>query len=138
MGCRGIVAIFLAQIKSHDKAYLSWLNRRQLKHQSSAHKYQDMRITIIVAMLSWVRTRNHDRPMITHLEHKAPDQNCFRFYRMDVQRDLFGAWVLMRSWGRIGTLGRDRIDSFDNAQAARRAQEKLNAAKIRRGYAAVR
>ena len=76
--------------------------------------------------------------MITHLEHKAPDQNCFRFYRMDIRRDLFGAWVLMRSWGRIGTLGRDRIDRFESADAARRMQEKLRAAKTRRGYVAVR
>lgn len=75
--------------------------------------------------------------MITHLEHREPDQNCFRFYRMDIQRDLFGAWTLTRTWGRIGTRGRDRIDSFDNADAARRAQDRVGAAKARRGYVAV-
>ena len=72
--------------------------------------------------------------MIAHLEHREPDLNCFRFYRMDVERDLFGTWVLMRNWGRIGTRGRDRIDSFDSRAAAERARDSLSTAKTRRGY----
>jgi len=72
--------------------------------------------------------------MITHLEHTEPEQNCFRFYRMDVGRDLFGAWILLRSWGRIGTRGRDRIDSFASRAEAVKAQGALIAAKHRRGY----
>ena len=72
--------------------------------------------------------------MIAHLEHREPDLNCFRFYRMDVERDLFGTWVLMRNWGRIGTRGRDRIDSFDSRAAAERARDRLSTAKTRRGY----
>lgn len=53
---------------------------------------------------------------------------------MEVERDLFGAWTLMRNWGRIGTHGRDRIDSFDTRAAAERARDRLSAAKTRRGY----
>jgi|TARA_R110002074_G_scaffold155729_2_gene311617 predicted DNA-binding WGR domain protein len=75
--------------------------------------------------------------MIAHLERKQPGRNCFRFYRLEVARDLFGGWVLVRSWGRIGTRGRDRIDRFASAEAARRAQERHCAAKARRGYSAV-
>ena len=75
--------------------------------------------------------------MVAYLEHRKPDLNCFRFYRMQVERDLFGVWVLMRSWGRIGTRGRDRIDSFDSRAAAERARDHLCAAKTRRGYVAM-
>jgi len=28
-----------------------------------------------------------------------------RYYRMDVQPNLFGEWCLMREWGRIGSAG---------------------------------
>ena len=76
-------------------------------------------------------------PLIAYLEHREPDLNCFRFYRMEVERDLFGAWTLMRSWGRIGTQGRDRIDSFDSCAAAEQARDRLAATKTRRGYVAL-
>jgi predicted DNA-binding WGR domain protein len=32
-----------------------------------------------------------------------PAKNMRRFYRLDVQRDLFGQWCLIREWGRIGS-----------------------------------
>ena len=38
---------------------------------------------------------------------------------MTVQRDLFGGASLIRVWGRIGTAGRQRIDTFvDEGRAA--------------------
>ncbi len=73
--------------------------------------------------------------MITRLEHCKPDLNCHRYYRTEVSRDLFGAWTLRRSWGRIGTRGRDRIDSYSSVEDAKQAQAALCAAKQRRGYA---
>lgn len=76
-------------------------------------------------------------PLIAYLEHREPDLNCFRFYRMEVERDLFGVWVLMRCWGRIGTHGRDRIDSFESRAAAERVRDRLAAVKTRRGYVAL-
>jgi predicted DNA-binding WGR domain protein len=32
-----------------------------------------------------------------------------RFYGLDVQRDVFGQWCLIREWGRIGRGGRMRM-----------------------------
>lgn len=32
-----------------------------------------------------------------------------RFYVMDVQPDLFGQWLVIREWGRIGSPGHMRI-----------------------------
>jgi hypothetical protein len=39
-----------------------------------------------------------------------PARNMRRFYRLDVQPDLFGLWLLMREWGRIGRPGQTRED----------------------------
>lgn len=34
-----------------------------------------------------------------------PSRNMARYYALSIQRDLFGEICLIRSWGRIGTLG---------------------------------
>ena len=57
-----------------------------------------------------------------------------RYYRLDVQPDLFGAWCLMREWGRIGTTGRERSVPFPTPQEAQAALDKQCRAKERRGY----
>jgi hypothetical protein len=33
------------------------------------------------------------------------DRRMARFYRLDTQRDLFGAWCFIREWGRLGRAG---------------------------------
>lgn len=73
--------------------------------------------------------------MHTHLEQRRPEENRQRFYALDLGRDLFGIWCVTRNWGRIGTLGQRKIDSFDTARAARLAFARLKATKRRRGYA---
>jgi predicted DNA-binding WGR domain protein len=35
-----------------------------------------------------------------------PPRNRWRFYRIEVEQDLFGAWVVCLRYGRIGTRGR--------------------------------
>jgi hypothetical protein len=45
-----------------------------------------------------------------HLRRTDPTRNMHRFYRLDVQPDLFGGVLPMKEWGRIGaqgSLGRD-------------------------------
>ena len=73
--------------------------------------------------------------MHAHLEHRRPEENRPRFYALDLGRDLFGAWCVTRDWGRIGTRGQRKIDSFESAHAARRAFTRIETAKRRRGYA---
>jgi predicted DNA-binding WGR domain protein len=83
--------------------------------------------------------------MILHLEQRRRDQNRhdqnrrdqnrFRFYALDVCQDLFGAWCLWRRWGRIGTNGRTRVDSYGSEAAAVGAATDLTLRKQRRGYA---
>jgi predicted DNA-binding WGR domain protein len=65
----------------------------------------------------------------------APDKHMHRYYRMDVQPDLFGAWCLMREWGRIGSTGQTRSVPFPTPQEAEAALERQRIAKERRGYA---
>lgn len=57
-----------------------------------------------------------------------------RFYRMDVQPDLFGHWRLMRECGRIGRTGQTRSAPFPTAHEAHAALDKQRRAKERRGY----
>ena len=39
---------------------------------------------------------------ILHLRRVDPARNMRRFYRLDVQPDLFGGVLLVKEWGRIG------------------------------------
>jgi predicted DNA-binding WGR domain protein len=60
--------------------------------------------------------------------------NCYRFYVLDVQKDLFGQTLLARRWGRIGTHGRERFDEYPDEETAHAALAALALAKQRRGY----
>lgn len=70
-----------------------------------------------------------------HLTRADPARRMARFYRLDVQPDLFGAWCLVREWGRIGRAGRVRFDPYPTAAEAEAALARQRAAKMRRGYA---
>jgi predicted DNA-binding WGR domain protein len=58
-----------------------------------------------------------------------------RFYRLDVQPDLFGGFAVVKEWGRIGSRGRVVDDSYDNEDLALDAMQKQAEPKRRRGYA---
>ena len=44
-----------------------------------------------------------------------------RFYRLDVQPDLFGQWCFMREWGRIGRGGQMRETPYPTPSEAEAA-----------------
>ena len=46
------------------------------------------------------------------LRRVEPELNVARFYSVVIERDLFGTITLVRTWGRIGTQGRERIEVF--------------------------
>jgi len=52
-------------------------------------------------------------------------QNMRRFYRLDVQPDLFGGVLLVRQWGRIGTHGRTVAEHFEDMALALAAVAQL-------------
>ncbi len=63
-------------------------------------------------------------------------RNMRRFYRLDIEADLFGGFLLVRQWGRIGARGRVVAERFDDATLAAAALAQHAARKARRGYSA--
>ena len=60
--------------------------------------------------------------------------NMRRYYRLSVQRDLFGRACLIREWGRIGARGQFLIESHEDEGRAITSLMRLAAHKQRRGY----
>lgn len=60
--------------------------------------------------------------------------NMRRYYRLSVQRDLFGRACLIREWGRIGERGQSLIESHEDEGRAITSLMRLAAHKQRRGY----
>jgi predicted DNA-binding WGR domain protein len=69
-----------------------------------------------------------------HLRRVDPARNMHRFYRLDVQPDLFGGVLLMKEWGRIGARGRMVVESYDSEALAADALQRQAERKRRRGY----
>jgi predicted DNA-binding WGR domain protein len=69
-----------------------------------------------------------------HMERSDRTRNLARFYRVDIQRTLFGEWAVVCRWGRIGTYGRTRQDWFPSLPEAETAQTHSAERKRRRGY----
>jgi predicted DNA-binding WGR domain protein len=63
-----------------------------------------------------------------------PVKNMRRFYWLDVQPDLFGAWCVIREWGRIGRAGQVQTVPFPTAADAHEALAVQQRVKERRGY----
>jgi predicted DNA-binding WGR domain protein len=68
------------------------------------------------------------------LERRDESRNMARFYVLAVEPTLLGDSALVREWGRIGTIGRRRLDLHPDAAAAGEALEKWLARKTQRGY----
>ena len=73
-------------------------------------------------------------PTCLYLQRVDPARNVRRFYRMTVQRDLFGCSSLVRVWGRIGTRGRVMVNTHADEGRAITALMALADEKRRRGY----
>lgn len=73
-------------------------------------------------------------PTTLGLTRIDPARNMRRFYRMSIERDLFGGANLVREWGRIGSRGRVLVEQHEDEGTAVTALLKLASAKKRRGY----
>ena len=90
-------------------------------------------------------TANHQHPLDREPDGTAgligvtlhridPAKNMARFYAMEVQLDLFGAIMLMKQWGRLGTGGRIAGEPYASVALAVNALERQAERKRRRGY----
>ena len=68
------------------------------------------------------------------LRRTDPERNMYRYYRLDVQPDLFGNWCCIREWGRIGAAGQIRSVLYPTPIEAKAALARQRQAKERRGY----
>ena len=73
--------------------------------------------------------------MMIVLHKHVPERNQHRFYALKLAPNLFGAWSLIRSWGRLGTSGQQRTSWHASREAAESALQRILAQKQRRGYA---
>jgi predicted DNA-binding WGR domain protein len=56
------------------------------------------------------------------LTRTDPTCNINRFYVVDITRMLFGQWVVLREWGRRGSPGTLRLDSYQGRAEAQSAE----------------
>ena len=71
---------------------------------------------------------------VVYLLRVDPSRNMRRFYKMFLAPSLFGEWVLVREWGRIGAAGTTKADHFPSPGEALLFMQELVRKKKRRGY----
>jgi len=71
---------------------------------------------------------------MVHLEKHVPAENQHRFYNLNISPDIFGGWLLVREYGRVGSPGRLLTNWFETQTACQKALESLLLCKKRRGY----
>ena len=71
---------------------------------------------------------------LAHLHRIDPEANMARFYCIDVAATLFGDVSVLRTWGRIGTHGRTRLETCSTVEDAKKVALQTLRDKIRRGY----
>lgn len=73
-------------------------------------------------------------PSPVHLRRIDASCNMQRFYALSIQPTLFGETSVMRNWGRIGTKGQSKVETFDDPHEAAHLLARLDGVKRRRGY----
>ncbi len=67
------------------------------------------------------------------LRRSGPVRNMHRYYRLTVERTLFGEWACVREWGRIGSPGQMRSTAYATPAEAQAVLDRLLRVKQRRG-----
>ncbi|RWX21129.1 WGR domain-containing protein [Rhizobium leguminosarum] len=74
------------------------------------------------------------QPYRLYIERIDPSKNMARFYALSIEPNLFGGTSLVRSWGRIGSRGQQKIHVFDSEAKAVDLLLSLLRRKQSRGY----
>ncbi|TAT71426.1 WGR domain-containing protein [Rhizobium ruizarguesonis] len=74
------------------------------------------------------------QPYRLYIERIDPSKNMARFYALSIEPNLFGETSLVRSWGRIGSRGQQKIHVFDSETKAVDLLLSLLRRKRSRGY----
>ncbi|GEM_PF-3334646 len=73
--------------------------------------------------------------MEIHLEKIDAARNCYRFYEISLEPDLFAQTALVVRWGRIGGRGRIRIAGSGTMREAQDLATRILRLRLRHGYA---
>ena len=73
---------------------------------------------------------------MTLLTRSDPSRNIDRFYIVDITPTLFGEWAVLREWGRRGSPGTMRLDSYQRRDEAVTAERRTIKRRLQRGYTA--
>lgn len=73
--------------------------------------------------------------MNVYLEKIDPVSNCYRFYEIRTEHDLFAERALVLHWGRIGRSGRRRIVGSGKLADVESLATRILRLKRRHGYA---
>jgi predicted DNA-binding WGR domain protein len=71
---------------------------------------------------------------MTYLTRADPARNMNRFYVVAVTPTLFGEWAVLREWGRRGSPGTLRLDSYRRHEEAQRAEAHTIKRRLQHGY----
>ena len=71
---------------------------------------------------------------MAYLTRVDPAANIHRFYKLELWPTLFGEIALVKEWGRIGSPGTVRSQTYEKIEAAREALAAAIARRHRRGY----
>lgn len=64
-----------------------------------------------------------------------PDKNCYRYYAIRLEEDLFDPFRVCCEWGRIGAIKHSRrVSVFQNWDAARQYFKDMEEVRLNRGY----
>ncbi len=72
--------------------------------------------------------------MEIHLEKIDAQANCYRFYEIGIERDLFAEAALVVRWGRIGGRGRSRIAGSGSTAQAHDMATRILQLRLKHGY----
>ena len=72
------------------------------------------------------------RSLLFH--HVDPERNMARFYVLSLMPTLFGETSVIRTWGRIGSRGQEKMETFDSGDTAAKARAALARRRLQRGY----
>jgi predicted DNA-binding WGR domain protein len=73
----------------------------------------------------------------TFLTRIDPTRNIDRFYVVQVLPTLFGDWTVLREWGRRGSPGTMRLDSYQRRDEADTAEQRTIKRRLQHGYKAI-
>jgi predicted DNA-binding WGR domain protein len=94
----------------------------------------NVQLSDIIFIIYYVTVIIIFRNLIIKLTRLNVSENMHRFYVLQLGLTLFGEWVLLAEWGRIGSPGRVKEEAFPFLGHVQAALSKRLSAKIRRGY----